>query len=173
MSDDLTTVLAIWGAFLSTVAVGWNIFHEVRHRGRLRVHCFFEEATESRVGPHLRLCYRMTNVGRLPVLPTRFGGRDVDRTKPELRFRWHDEVPMLQPGDYLVDYVDDWKEAVANLKTMEVHDSLGGVYRAPRRDLKTVRAKAAERLHLEQLTREARTAEMGRKLVRLAERGAK
>ena len=47
MTFDVTTFLAIWGALLSSFAVGWNVYRDFADKGRLKVDCY--------VGKHIEI----------------------------------------------------------------------------------------------------------------------
>jgi hypothetical protein len=82
-SSNITTILAVYGAILSTVAIGWNIFREVTNRGRLRVTVTLAEIHSEAAGllAKDKLWYKVTNVGRQPIWLTSVGGVSVaDKT---------------------------------------------------------------------------------------------
>jgi hypothetical protein len=68
----MTTLLAIWGAILSTVLAVWNIYKDIRDRGNVRVEAYLGEWTE-RDDDTGELLFKyevettLTNIGRRPV----------------------------------------------------------------------------------------------------------
>jgi len=40
MKFDLTILLALWGAIVSTFVLGWNVFRDLSDRGKIKVSCF-------------------------------------------------------------------------------------------------------------------------------------
>ncbi len=35
--DDLTIIIAIWGALVSTIALTWNILNSIRDKGKIKI----------------------------------------------------------------------------------------------------------------------------------------
>ncbi len=74
---SVTTGLAIYGAVVSTLALVWHVYRDVTDRGRLRVQCYIGNLVGG-VGPpdsQDYLTYKITNIGRKPVMVTHAGGQ--------------------------------------------------------------------------------------------------
>ena len=138
MPIDLTTILAIWGAFLSSVLAGWTLYRDLTDRGKIRLYCYVgniiggPESSETDY-----LFWRVVNIGRGSVLVTSVGGALSEknfminpRTLPK----------MLVPGDYLSEYTDDLSILDKDLKYLCAWDSLGKVYKAPRKQLNRLKS---------------------------------
>lgn len=142
---EITTLsIAIWGAVLSTIAFGWNIFRAVTHHGKLRVSCY--RAIIIGVGyrdEKTYLAYNITNIGKEPVLVTHFGGTIKDPKHNAFCITPESgEIPkMLQPGEqiFLKTNIDLMKEFLnETLLTLNVTDSLGRKFNCPKRDIKKI-----------------------------------
>jgi hypothetical protein len=147
MSLTATTVLAIYGAGLSTAAFAWNVLREVRDRGRLKVHCFVGKLVES--GKPLDdtsyLIWNVTNVGRRPIMVTHVGG--LEKTKDGVGHFWikNTTLPkMLQPGEYTIIYSPKLDQ-ISSLSRLSATDSTGGTHYATRSTLKYVRKQLADK----------------------------
>lgn len=100
--QGLTLLLAVWGAVVSSVALGWNIFTALRDKGRLKV----EASVTRRLGdkertPHLSIT--ITNVGRRPVYVTNVGGqlkKGIDPKFPKFWMRMTGIPKMLKEAEY-------------------------------------------------------------------------
>jgi hypothetical protein len=99
MAWPLTSLLAIYGAVLSTVVFGWNAWRQWRETGRLW--CTFELQYISAENPFLRL--RIANVGTRPITVVRIEARERGRS-PWQRgrvLRLVGDDPGLDPDDPL------------------------------------------------------------------------
>lgn len=141
---ELTTVLATYGAIVSTGAVLWNIYRDLADQGRLRVHCFIGFIVAPGIGTDgtKRLFFNVTNVGRRPIMVTQVGGglgKDHFLVKPH-----DDRLPrMLAPGEYLHEWVDDPLSTLnQETKFLGAWDSTGGIWKVDRRTLKRLLKEA-------------------------------
>lgn len=144
---ELTTILATTGAILGIINIVWSIYRDLTDRGRLRVGWFIGHL----IGPGVhdarpKLMYTVTNVGRRPIMVTQIGGGQgkehfliVPRTGTLPR--------MLAPSEYLNDWAEDPVGVLLHrdgLKFLAAWDSLGRVYRVPKRRVKKLIAEAKE-----------------------------
>lgn len=140
-SESVTLGIAIWGAFFSTVAILWNLYRDVFNRGKLRVHCYVGLIAQPGVGIHKEnvLIWTVTNVGRQPIVLTHIGGM----LKHPEQFMAQTNIPLpqtLQPGDYFIDYMEDYSNLDANnLNALMAISSLGKQYKARSRSGKSER----------------------------------
>lgn len=141
-SSNITTILAVYGAILSTVAIGWNIFREVTNRGRLRVTVTLAEIHSEAVGllAKDKLWYKVTNVGRQPIWLTSIGGGL--RSGQNFLLKVPVQFPIkLDPGQTFDDASVDAKEVQEHLSGPDqltflgAWDSLNKVHKVPRRRL--------------------------------------
>jgi hypothetical protein len=91
MSHDATEFLAIWGALVSTFAVGWNFYRDFSDRPKLKLSASLDRLVRGEDGrfyvvkhnrPDFRandqvyLVVSITNVGRRATLVKSLGGGD-------------------------------------------------------------------------------------------------
>ena len=138
--STITTVLAVWGALLSTGLMGWTIYRDIRDTGRLKVSCGFRhlaipgESVEEDV-----LAYTVTNIGRRPVIVTNVGGTFVKGTG---YVTTDPQIPKsLAPGEWFVCLGREHELLFQGIAAIEVFDSLGRRYRAPRKEVAEVNAE--------------------------------
>jgi hypothetical protein len=135
---SVTTVLAIWGAVLSTVAILWNVRRDVRDRGALRVHAYVGTFLDG-VGapdPQPKLVFNVTNVGRRAVVVSCIGGDYAGKDK---HFAIVPRAPWprtLQPGEYLLEWTDDLSILSESVTGLWASDSIGKHWRVRRRTLR-------------------------------------
>lgn len=150
--DDITFWIAIWGAILGTASFGWNIFRHVTDRGRLRVRCSIDFIVMPGAFPlgairprELKLTYHVTNVGRRPIFLTQIGGGYAKKHFMILQREtpWPRE---LKPGDAYLGWGDqnpmDILLGNGEVKFLGAWDSMGKLYKTPRRDLQRLIAEA-------------------------------
>lgn len=72
---DITLILAIWGAVLSTAAIVWNIFRDVNDKGKLDVAFYIGNIVGGIESSDKDfIFYKITNTGRKPITVTHVGG---------------------------------------------------------------------------------------------------
>lgn len=135
--DSLTQFLAIWGAVVSTIAIGWNILRDLRDRGRLQVFCYVGEVVGGAGPPDPRpkLVYKVTNAGRKPIVVTHIGGELQNGN----HFMVNTREPMpkaLQPGEFYLDFAEDLRILDQSPIALWAIDSLGKHWRVPRKQLR-------------------------------------
>lgn len=139
----LTTVLAIYAAVLSSLTLGWNLYREYIHHGRLRVICFVGNIVGDAVISSNKqwLIWRVTNIGKEPVVLTHVGGSFgqtafiIDSREP---------LPItLEPGQYFSSQTDDFSALDERLKYLAAYDSLGRIFKAPKKMTRELKRKYA------------------------------
>lgn len=126
---SLTSLIALYGAILSSVLLGWNIYRDLTDRGKLRVHCYIGNIIISCTPPDDTeyLMYIVTNVGRKPILVTHIGGKK--RNKKDFFITSNNFPKMLNPGEYLTEYTPDLSLLNENLVSLWAIDSLGKAHK--------------------------------------------
>jgi len=145
MSEEstITTILAIWGAVLSSFTLGWNIFRDFMQRGRLRVTCYIGHIVGNPSISHKEnlLVWTVTNIGREPVVLTTVGGSFGETA---FLINTGDPLPKtLAPGDYFTGYTNDLSVLEPKLKYLAAYDSLGRTFKAPKKTVKKLKEKYA------------------------------
>jgi hypothetical protein len=152
----LTGLVAFYGAVLSSIGLGWNVYRDLLDRPRLRVSMAIRRMAKSPDGKvyqvqpdlpvegaseQLFLVANVTNVGRRPVKWMGWGGR------------WHKKEPggrafiiqpislpiMLNEGDSCSEFTGDLKAAGSNVKELFVYDSTGKNWYLSRRALRKLK----------------------------------
>lgn len=100
-----TTILAIWGAALSTFAVGWQFFRDISQRARLRLSCYVAmKVYDDHIDKKEHLVFHVTNIGKEPVMLHSIGGKLKGKTN--FMIKTGQELPMmLKPGEYYMNYM--------------------------------------------------------------------
>jgi hypothetical protein len=155
----VTNFLALWGAILSTFAVGWNFYRDWSDRPRLRVSATLDRLTQGEDGrifavkhnlpiegatKQVFLVVSVTNVGRRPTLVKSLGGEyknPVNRKKHFVVIA-RNLPKMLGEGEYILEFTDELKAAGENVKALCVWDSSGREWRLPARELKKIKEEA-------------------------------
>jgi len=144
VEQSTTLFLAVWGAVLSTIAIGWNLFRDLTERGKLRVSCYIGKIVTENVGvdPNDYIVWCITNVGRQPILLTTIGGLNGNKTGFMLKSRI-DLPKMLKPGEYVIDHCHELSILGADLKALTAHDSFNRTFKAPRKQIKKMKKEYA------------------------------
>ncbi len=137
-SWSTTTILAIYGAVLSTIVMIWNIIREITNRGRLRVTVTLAEIFSAGVGRIAtdKLWYKVTNVGRQPIWLSQIGG-GLSNGKHFL-ITVQEQFPIkLDPGQDFSDASADASQLGGPEKIvfLGAWDTLGKIHKVPRRRL--------------------------------------
>lgn len=142
MSESTTiTVLAIWGAVLSSITLVWNLYRDFLQRGRLRVTCYIGQIFGDPAISHEKrlLIWNVTNIGKEPVVLTNIGG-SFGETAFVINTR--DPLPRtLRSGDYFTGFSDDLSVLKQELEYLCAHDSLGRVFKASKKIVKEMKRK--------------------------------
>jgi hypothetical protein len=131
---DLTTFLAIWGAFLSTIAIGWNLFRDLSDKGKIRVTCFVGNIFGGVESPDTDyLVFNVTNVGKRPIMITQVGG--AHSTK-HFMITPRGLPKMLQPGEYVTEYTPELTILEKDIRFLGAWDSFGRIWKIDRKNLR-------------------------------------
>lgn len=158
----LTEFLAVYGALLSSVGLGWNLYRDLLDRPRLQVSANvrriavgadgksfalkpslqFEGASEQ-----LFVIMSVVNVGRRPVLWQGWGGKyfkPVDG-KDSFFVIGRDLPKMLQEGHTHSEFTElDFRPTVANVKSLFMWDASGKHWKLSRKRLGELKREAHE-----------------------------
>ena len=155
-SVSLTSVIAFYGAVLSSIAFGWNLYRDLRDRARLRIKIHIRRAVQSpdgkwyQVSPDLPvqaaseklyLVATVTNIGRRPVKWTGWGGK---YHKPEDGKKGFRIIPSVLPvilkeGDSCTEMTDDLSPAGENVKALFIDDAADKCWYLARSDLRKLK----------------------------------
>jgi hypothetical protein len=138
---NLTSLIALYGAILSSILLGWSIYRDLSDRGKLKVYCFIgkEAIPGVRKSEKSWFFYVVTNTGKRPVYVTNIGGRYKKYNGSKYTdfsissFR----KQKLEPGEEVIEKCElsVINEPITNLFAI---DSLNKVYEVRRKNLKKV-----------------------------------
>lgn len=131
---DTTLFLAIWGAFLSSVAIGWNLYRDLTNIGKININCYIGNiigAAESSDTDYL--VFVVTNIGRQPIMITQVGG---GYNSKHFLISPRNIPKMLQPGEYVIEYTSDLTSLKKDLKFLGAWDSYGKIWKVRKKKLK-------------------------------------
>ena len=138
MNIDTTTILAIWGALLSTFAISWNVYRDFIDKGRLKVDCYIGKHIVDGIGvvQDNLLIWSITNIGKRSVILMHIGG---SLAKDDFIIDTKTKLPhKLEPGEYITEHINDLRIFKENVRALFVVDTLGKKYKAPKKRLKQV-----------------------------------
>lgn len=155
-SLSLTSLLAFYGAALSSIALGWNLYRDLRDRARLKVRMHIRRIVRSpdgkwyQVSPDLPvdgaseklfLVANVTNVGRRPVMWCGWGGKYDKAQHDKKAFRIVPSVlpVMLNEGDSRSELTDDLAAASENVKALFIDDAADKRWYLSRRGLRKLK----------------------------------
>jgi len=142
MNLNLTSLLAFYGATLSSFGMGWNFYRDLRDRAKLTVSMNIRRIANSpdgkwyQVKPDLPvqgasgklfLVVNVTNVGRRPVKWTGWGGEYKKPRNGRTGF-WIQptHIPLMLPeGESSSEFTDDLQAAGPDVKKLFVFDATG------------------------------------------------
>jgi hypothetical protein len=142
----VTLFLAVWGAIISTAAMAWNLARDLGNRGKLHVMCYPGKVygSPNPLDKGVKLVYRVTNVGRQPIVVTTIGGAIAKDRHFLIQFRG--ECPRtLQPGDYLLEYSSDLSVLDDRPIALWAIDSTGKHWKVPKKNLRWLLEQHEER----------------------------
>lgn len=154
---DGTAIAAIYGAIVSTFAVGWNIYRDSRDRARLELstmvgflikgrnqqrtvsHAFALKTWPERFkGTSPELFLTITNVGKRPVVVQGWAIQ-ADRQKAgsdNFLYPFTALPKSLKEGEYAVERTGDLSLLVNGAKKIYAWDSSGKKWALPRREFR-------------------------------------
>lgn len=153
---SLTTFLATYGALLSSVGLGWNLYRDLQNAARLKVEMHIRRIVQSPDGKwyqaapdlpivnaseKLFLVVNVTNVGRRPAKWTGWGGHHY---KPQNGRKGFVIVPthlpmMLPDGESASEFTDDLNAPGDGVKDLFIYDATGKSWYLSKRALKKLK----------------------------------
>ena len=157
MTATLTEILAVWGAFLSSVTLGWNLFRDSHDRARLKVEANIRRIVRSTDGrwyaanpglpivgasEQLYVVMNVTNIGRRPIQWQGWGGKHVTPVNGKDSFAIiPTQLPkMLGEGETHSDLTDTLIPETDNIRKLFAWDPTGKYWHVSRHCLKRLRA---------------------------------
>lgn len=126
------------------MAIGWNLYRDLSDRGRLRVTCYIGAVVGNGDIKSDLLVWTVTNVGRQPVMLTAIGGKLHKKGQAFIVNTQRPLPIMLKPGEYFIDWMDDYEHLDPDLlESLTAHSSVGTTYYAPRKEVEVVSEKIA------------------------------
>jgi hypothetical protein len=158
----LTPLLAIWGAFLSSVALGWNLYRDLRDRSRVEVTVRVRRIVQSTDGKwyavnhdlpvadaseQLFVIMSAVNTGRRPVVWEGWGGKYRKPVNGKTSFAIIPQnLPRrLEEGEShseLTKLEDDLRPAAENVKRIFMWDTTGKRWKLSWWKLRSLRKEA-------------------------------
>lgn len=152
----LTSLLAFYGAALSSIAFGWNLYRDLRDRARLKVKMHIRRLVRNLDGKwyqltpdlsvegateKLFLVADVTNIGRRPVKWTGWGGRYHKAQNGKMAFRIIPSVLpiMMKEGESCSEMTDDLSAAGENVRALFIDDAADKRWYLSRRDLRKLK----------------------------------
>jgi hypothetical protein len=138
----VTDVLAVYGALLASVGLGWNLYRDLHDRPNVTLNAHIRRlgvggdgrtfaASPSlplaNVSDALYVCITVVNAGRRPVLITSWGGKwhKPRNEKPTFMIYGRDLPKMLTENQQYQDCSDELVPNIENIKSLSVRDSNG------------------------------------------------
>ena len=147
---NLTSLLALWGTVVSTIALSWNIIRGFQDRRKLKV----EAAIGFMLPGDTQKKYFyvvITNIGRRPIFICRYGAflkkKKGEKGKPAAMVIARDLPKMLKEGENHIEYTDDLSLFSRTIKDIHVGDSTGKNWKASRKNLRRLLRDAKDVLH--------------------------
>jgi hypothetical protein len=153
---DVTKFLALYGAILSSIGFGWNLYRDSHDRAKLEVSASIRRFVTAADGRAFAIAQKLsvegasnqayivisvTNVGRRPVMIKGWGGRWCNPINGKRMFTiiGRDLPKMLSEGEYHLEYTDDFKVTGKNVKDLYVWDSSGKEWKLPKGEFKRLK----------------------------------
>ena len=161
MTIGVTDILAIYGAALSSIALGWNLYRDLLDRPRLKVHAHVRRIVQSTHGKwysvkpdipvegasqQLFVVVDVTNIGRRPVQWVGWGGKYRKPVNGKTAFTI---IPlalprMLNEGDMHSEFTPELNPADENVKRLFIWDASGKNWYLTRRALRKLKKESAK-----------------------------
>jgi len=152
-SDVLTRVLAIWGAFLSSVGLGWNLYRDLIDRARLKPEAYVRRIVQAggsgwyAARPDLELegasekvfvVMNVINRGRRQIVWQGWGGKHHKR--PGLKEGFviipRNLPKLLRDGETHSDFTDALISRIEDVKELFVWDATGKKWHITKRNFR-------------------------------------
>lgn len=134
----ITTLIAILGLGVALFTLGWTVFRDLGHHGKLRVQCSVMNIIGGIEDPKkVWLNWNITNIGKERVIVTHIGGRLIKETSFLINPGppYIDVPKTLEPGDYMSAMTHDLSSLSSETVNLCAWDSLGRVWEAPANEL--------------------------------------
>jgi len=162
-SNDLTAVLAFWGAMLSSITFGWTLYRDLRDRAKIKVTAQIRRIGQREgdsqwyaaepsmnihgLGDELYVVVTVTNVGRRRMNWKGWGGTYRTPVNGRNTFlvsaRYLPKI--LEEQEQHVEFTGvDEQISTGNLKAISIWDGVGRRWHVSRRDMKKLRADIEE-----------------------------
>jgi hypothetical protein len=159
MAVTLTQLLAVYGAALSSIALGWNLYRDLVDRGKLRVSAPIQRLVVSEDGKTYGVKHDLrvhgasekvfivvsaVNVGRRPMMIKGLGGsyREAQNGKHKFAIIPRGMPRMLQEGEYHTELTDELFPNLDNVKSLFMWDTTKREWKVPNRELKKLKQEA-------------------------------
>jgi len=159
-SLGVTDILAIWGAVLSSVAFGWNLYRDLLDRGKLKISAHIRRLAWGEDGKPYSVKHDLPvegasaqpyvvitaiSTGRRPVMLKGWGGHWHKPVNGKRTFVvvGRDLPKMLKEGEFHSEYTNELVSSIDNLKNLCVWDASGEEWRVPRSELKKLKEDAS------------------------------
>jgi hypothetical protein len=162
----ITGLLALYGAVLSSVGLGWNLYRDLHDRAQLRLVAHLRRIAPSAVGPQryavaadlpvagrseaVYVFLDVANVGRRPVKWNGWGGK---YKKPDATSGLDSftviaiALPkMLAEGESHSEYTDGLHTDIENVRKIFLWDASGKNWNLPRRELRKLKAQVRKHM---------------------------
>jgi len=170
---SLTTFLAIYAAVLSSIGLGWNLYRELYDRTRVKVSVSLMRlmtGTDGRqfaVAPDVpvkdasagvHVVFKMTNVGRRPVLLQGWGGewKVPENGKDKFVVISQGLPRMLKGHETHQEFTPDLSVVGQNIKTLFVWDAAGNNWHISRKELREAVEQARKYANTPELVSQGR-----------------
>jgi hypothetical protein len=160
----ITGLLAFYGAVLSSIAVGWNLYRDLHDRAKLKLVAHLRRIARSECGtqvyavsPDLPIAGKsdavyivlnVTNVGRRPVRWDGWGGERKDGTDDFTVIPRH--LPkMLAEGESHTEFAENLHTEIENVKKIFIWDAGMTKWNLSRRELRKLKAEVRKHMSAE------------------------
>jgi hypothetical protein len=142
---DVTGFLAVWGAILSTIALGWNVLRDSRDRGRLKIDAMIGKMHPDHTDRDY-LVITVTNVGKRPLLVKGWGGmKRKGASEPRGILIVPRGLPrMLKESEYHIEWTPDLTVLDEDTERIYAWDSSGKEWALTRKQMKRLRQERSE-----------------------------
>jgi hypothetical protein len=159
---NLTTFLALWGAILSSITFGWNLFRDLRDRANVKVDAMLRYITTDAVGKtvavsprvaadhqlegahpdRLFVLFLITNVGRRPVTIRDLAGKRDPRRSATGKsgfIIYPDNLPKSLSEGESVQELSELDCLSDDVTVIYASDSTGHHWKVPKRTLRDLK----------------------------------
>ena len=126
--ENITLIIAMWGAVVSTFVAGCVFFRDFIHRGKLKIECCLSVTCNMRRELEHFISIKVTNIGKEQINVT---GNEISLTKREnlAHRKLLSNLPKkLYPSDFITSMIpllDIDKKIIQRMQSVIVTDSFG------------------------------------------------